>query len=65
MFLRDAVFVHLARDQILVRDAEFFLLRVPRDVDDLHAIPQGGRIGSIRFAVVTNMTSVKSKGTPR
>ena len=42
MFVGDAVFVQLPGDQKSSRNAELFLLGVPRDFDDLHPIAQCG-----------------------
>ena len=41
----DAVLVELPGDQIALRDAEFFFLGVAGNLDDLHAVAQGGQNG--------------------
>jgi hypothetical protein len=41
--VRDAVVAHLPRQQVALRDLEFLVFRVPRQLDDLHAVQQRTR----------------------
>ena len=50
MFLGNPMLVHLARNEVFLRNPELFLFRVSGNIDDFHTIPESrkNRIHQVR-----------------